>query len=92
MYWNYRVVDHFEEYISHNPNISKPLDFEHLYSIHEVYYDENEKPAMWTEPIRLNDYEDLKDLKFTLNKMKLALSKPILKLVINSNGEEQLIE
>lgn len=63
-YWNYRVLVKF-------------YDGTPEFHIHEVYY-ENDIPVSCTEnPISVGG-DSIKSLNWTLNKMKLALKKPIL--------------
>jgi hypothetical protein len=65
MSWNHRVLIHEE------------LNYEH-FMIHEVYYDKNGKPDSYTENgVRVGGH-DLKSIKWSLNKMKECLKKPIL--------------
>ena len=66
MSWNHRVIAHD----------SKDGVY---FRIHEVYYDDNNIPKSWTkEPVTIGS-EDLKGIRWTLNKIKLCLNKPILK-------------
>jgi hypothetical protein len=65
MSWNYRVLAHKD-------------DDDVMLMIHEVYYDENGKPNSYTvNPVPVRG-EDLDALKFSLEKMNEALTKPIL--------------
>ena len=65
MGWNHRVLAHKYQ--------------EEVYlQIHEVLYDENGIPNGYTaEPITIAA-EDIKGIRWTLNKMKECLKKPIL--------------
>lgn len=67
-YWNHRVM-------------RKVIDGEHYDSIHEVYYDDDDKVCSWTEyaaaPIICVE-DDTWTLKECLEKFMLALEKPIL--------------
>lgn len=65
MGWNHRVLAHKYR--------------EEVYlQIHEVFYDENGIPNGYTaEPITIGA-EDIKGIRWTLNKMKECLKKPIL--------------
>lgn len=84
MYWNYRVIK--------TPCVGIDGESTWLYAIHEVYYDEDEKPGSWTmNPMTLNDYDDYDDLKGSLELMEGAFKKPVLELVQMDCGEEYLI-
>ena len=65
MSWNYRVLAHkYEEEI--------------YFEIHEVYYDENGIPNGYKEkPVTISG-ENIKGMRWALNKMKECLKKPIL--------------
>ncbi len=64
-HWNHRVI-------------KKVVDGEEIYSIHEVYYDQDGKLRTYTEqPIGVVS-ETLKGAKWVLNRMLAALKKPIL--------------
>jgi len=55
------------------------------YSIHEVYYNDNDQVEAWTENPIAPTAENMKELKQTLERMALAAKKPILDYV---NGKE----
>lgn len=70
MSWNLRVVATEEPMIGGPPEID--------FAIHEVYYDKNGKPdGMTKNPIRVSG-ESIEALRWYMDKMKLALEKPIL--------------
>jgi hypothetical protein len=63
--WNYRVLQ-------------KRGDGEVFYQIHEVYYDEEGRPrAATVDPPGVHG-DSLEDLEWSLEQMKLALTKPVL--------------
>lgn len=63
--WNYRVLA-FEQ------------NGETYFQVHEVYYDENDKPNGYTQnPISVGS-ETIEGINWTLNEMLECLSKPIL--------------
>jgi hypothetical protein len=65
MSWNHRVLAHeFKDEI--------------YFQVHEVYYDDEGKPHAHTANAVSIGAESLKDIKWTLNRMKEALKKPIL--------------
>ncbi len=64
--WNHRVL----------AKIYSSGDVE--FNIHEVYYDERGEPNGYTEnPVSIGG-DDIKSLRWQLNKMKECLKKPIL--------------
>ena len=65
MSWNHRVLAHkYEEEI--------------YFEIHEVYYDKNGIPNGYKEkPVTIGG-ENIKGMRWSLNKMKECLKKPIL--------------
>jgi hypothetical protein len=67
MSWNHRVLVH------------KDGD-DIWFSIHEVYYDEKETPESYTSNGVSVGGNSIKDLSWTLDKMKKCLNKPILSL------------
>jgi hypothetical protein len=65
MSWNHRIIAH-----EHNEEV--------VLQIHEVYYGSDGIPSVYTtRPVPVSS-EDIKGIRWTLNKMKLALKKPIL--------------
>ena len=65
MGWNHRIM-------------ATEYNGEVYFNIHEVYYDENGTPSGYTEnPISVGG-ESVKSIRWTLNKMKECLKKPIL--------------
>lgn len=87
-YWNYRwfkIEIETPEYKGFKP--TGKMVTEHYYELHEVYYDKNEKPFMWTENttnLQLEDAEDLMDL---FMKAMDAATKKVL-LLKDSTAEE----
>lgn len=76
-YWNYRVVE---------KNITNKIDCSEMeygntcYSIHEVYYDEEDNITMWSaESIIPYGESCVKDLEVDIKSMFEACSKPILR-------------
>jgi hypothetical protein len=66
MTWNYRVVKHTDsEGITH-------------FGIHEVYYDKDGRPSMYTESAMAPYGETLEELAEDLERMREALIKPVL--------------
>jgi len=78
MGWNHRVVYHKAGFLKKNPG----LKWDEYLSIHEVYYDENDKPENMTEqPVTIlssGGEESLAEIKWTLQEMLKATEKPIL--------------
>ena len=82
MSWNYRIGTHVFSYkkaFVNNPKLSKMED-QRTFSIIEVYYDKNGVPTGYIGPQKnpLGHWEDLDDLKGTIDLVKLALEKPII--------------
>lgn len=67
MTWSYRVA-------------SKIIDDTRVYGIIEVYYDEHDKPALWTDFIGCSGFDDANDLKITLERMLEAFDEPPLEI------------
>lgn len=69
MSWNYRVIEYVE-----------PED-DPWWAIHEVYYDDDGKPIRYTEePAWAMSLEDMGgSLSWVLDRMRDALSRPVLK-------------
>ena len=65
MGWNHRILAHKQE------------DNSIYFSIHEVYYTNNIPDGYTSNPISIGS-EDIKGIKWTLNRMKECLKKPIL--------------
>jgi hypothetical protein len=83
MSWNYRICTHVFSYKKTFVNNEKlaSIEDQRLFSIEEVYYDENGKPHSHTKGKNpLGNWEDLSDLIGTVDLIKLALSKPIIDL------------
>ena len=64
--WNYRVVK------------SKQKDDTYLYKIQEIYYEADGKTIKGYCPASVEDWETLKDLRGTLEKMLDACDKPVI--------------
>lgn len=64
MSWNYRVIA-----TQHNG--------ETCLAIHEVYYHEHKPCGLTEQPVYIGG-NTIKDLRWTLNRMKEALKKPVL--------------
>ena len=91
-YWNYRwlkIIQSFPEY-DDDGNLTGNTDYEAYYELHEVYYDNNEKPFMWTEDavnVTVDNAEDLMD--FVKNALNAAMQ-PVL--LLNKNEDKTTIE
>ena len=91
-YWNYRwlkIIQSFPEY-DDDGNLTGNTDYEAYYELHEVYYDNNEKPFMWTEDAvnaTVDNAEDLMD--FVKNALNAAMQ-PVL--LLNKNEDKTIIE
>jgi hypothetical protein len=84
MSWNYRVCTHVFSYkktFVNNPKLAEMKD-QRLFSICEVYYDENGVPDGYIQPDKnpLGNWEDLEDLSRTWEMIGPAFEKPIIDL------------
>ena len=70
MHWNHRVVR--RQYTHSDGSI------EYTYTIREVYYDEDGKVDFMTEEPIYPHGESIKDLRWSLEKMKECLEHPVL--------------
>ena len=91
-YWNYRWL----KIIVSTPKLDENLqetgetDYENYYELHEVYYDNDEKPFMLTEnPTRLQ-VDDANDLMDLIKKALNAAMEPVL--LLTKNGDEDTVE
>lgn len=66
MTWNYRIIH------------GKEQDEDH-YQVHEVYYDEAGKITRWTVDPIVPYSDTLNGLRWTLERMREATAKPILR-------------
>lgn len=81
-YWNYRWLKIIVSIPKVDENLQETgeTDYESYYELHEVYYDKDEKPFMWTEnPSRLQ-IEDCEDLMEFIHKCLDAATRPVLLL------------
>lgn len=91
-YWNYRWLKIIVSIPKVDENLQETgeTDYESYYELHEVYYDNDEKPFMWTEdPVRLqaDDTDELMDL---IKKALDAAMKPVL--LLTETDEKDTIE
>lgn len=80
-YWNYRWFKIEVETPEYDEDFQPTgnTQIEHYYELHEVYYDNNEKPFMWSENttnLQMEDAEDLMDL--FMKSMDAATKKVLL--------------
>ena len=91
-YWNYRWLKIIQSVPAYDDdgNLTGNTDYEAYYELHEVYYDNDEKPFMWTEePVNatVDNAEDLMD--FVKNALNAAMQ-PVL--LLNKNEDKTTIE
>ena len=91
-YWNYRWLKRIQSFPQYDDdgNLTGNTDYEAYYELHEVYYDNNEKPFMWTEDAvnaTVDNAEDLMD--FVKNALNAAMQ-PVL--LLNKNEDKTTIE
>ena len=91
-YWNYRwlkIIQSFPEY-DDDGNLTGNTDYEAYYELHEVYYDNNEKPFMWTEePVNMLTENALDLMELVKNALNAAMQ-PVL--LLNKNEDKATIE
>ena len=91
-YWNYRwlkIIQSFPEY-DDDGNLTGNTDYEAYYELHEVYYDNNEKPFMWTEePVNMLIENALDLMELVKNALNAAMQ-PVL--LLNKNEDKATIE
>ena len=68
MSWNHRVIRHVDD----------KDEGEEWFSIHEVYYNDDLEPTSCTKDAIAPLQEEMKDLKWELEKMLECLEKPII--------------
>ena len=74
-HWNYRVMRRFypEREIGTSGVMIESCE---EFGFYEVYYDDDDKPNSWSQgPIVA---EDMKDMKWAIEKLKEAMEKPVL--------------
>ena len=83
-YWNYRVI---RQYVKEYE--------EFVYCIHGVHYNDDGSIWAWTEDPATPFGNDLEEFKNDLELFNLAISTPVLELVVKENDvekEEELFE
>lgn len=91
-YWNYRWLKIIVSIPKVDENLQETgeTDYESYYELHEVYYDNDEKPFMWTEdPVRLQ-VDDANELMDLIKKALDAAMKPVL--LLTETDEKDTIE
>lgn len=86
-YWNYRWLKIVVEVPKIDDNlevVEGETEEEVYYELHEVYYDENEKPFMWSEEAERIYTEDAEEMMEFISKMLDAAMKKVL---IVKNGK-----
>lgn len=89
-YWNYRWL----KIIVSTPKLDDNLqetgetDYESYYELHEVYYDKDEKPFMWTEDCTNLLAENALDLMELVRHALDAAMKPVLLLTKGTDDDD----
>lgn len=87
-YFNYRIIEREE----HWTDVDNLDQVEYFYEIYEVYYNGLDEIIAWTqEPISLS-FENNQDVKDMIGHIIEAANKKILKVKINKDKQEELIE
>ncbi|WP_210499127.1 hypothetical protein [Vibrio crassostreae] len=61
-------------------------------AIHSVYYDKEGNIISWSEEVSRMIAHDIEDMKLEIEQHAKALTRPVLKLVIDENQKEKLVE
>lgn len=76
-YWNTRFIEKKETWKSEK---FKDKEYFNIYfDLHEVHYDEKNKPVAWTSDPSLLRFRDEEDVKVTIKHIKDALKKNVLR-------------
>lgn len=89
-YWNYRwlkIIQEFPEY-DEDGNLTGNNEQEAYYELHEVYYDNDEKPFMWTEGCTNLLVENAVDLMELVKRTLDAAKKPVLLLTKGQDEDD----
>lgn len=89
-YWNYRwlkIIQSFPEY-DEEGNLTGNTEYEAYYELHEVYYDNDEKPFMWTEDCANLLAENALDLMELVRHALDAAMKPVLLLTKGTDDDD----
>lgn len=93
-YWNYRwiktIVD-MPEY-DDDGNLTGKTDYESYYELHEVYYDKDEAPFMWTQDVSNMQVENAIDLMEFIKSALNAAKQPVLLFTEDKNKVEETEE
>lgn len=82
-HWNYRWIKMVAPYDELDENLEKTgnIKYEISYALHEVYYDKDDKPFMWTEnPVKLWA-DDRADLRQLFMRAMYASQKKVLQII-----------
>ena len=71
-YWNYRVIRELF------PVQTEDSEYEDVLTIHEVYYDAEDTPEMWSKDPMHAQADSVDGLRSDLTNMLKALDKPVL--------------
>ena len=87
-YFNYRIIEREEHWTDAN-NLDQ---IEYFYEVYEVYYNDLDEIIAWAqEPISLS-FENNQDVKDMIGHIIEAANKKILKIKINKDKQEELVE
>lgn len=86
-WWNYRLIEKENRW---KDKTGKEY-FEKYFEIHEVYYREDGEIWAWSENPMSIYFEDYKEIGQLIKQIKNATKKPVLRLVKDDKGEEELV-
>lgn len=87
-YFNYRIIER-EEHWTDADNLDQ---VEYFYEIYEVYYNSLDEIIAWTQESVSLSFENSQDVKDMIRHIIEATNKKILKIKINKDKQEKLIE
>lgn len=79
-HWNHRIIMKQDKY------------YGTYFEMHEVYYNENNEPWGWTSECEVYSFENYQNLLEMKKQVENAMNQTVLKLEIDENGEEDLID
>ena len=86
-YWNYRILQ-----IEYKDKVGRHKYHEKWYEMREVYYKGNDEIWAWSATPETFSIESIEGAKYLKEQVALAMSKPILAIKKDKEGEEYLVE
>lgn len=86
-WWNSRVIEKESRW----KDKSGKEYFEKYFEIHEVYYNGEGEIIAWSQDPLGIYFENVKDVRPTIKQIKKAIKKPVLRLIKESEDQEELV-